>query len=374
MPGDAVHPTGIYYFLGNITSHITHALPLWQAIGGEVIVLSQAAAARLEPYGVPVRVVDDLPRRWRRTGPRWVRTDQYLHVPAAATRTLRFLEDNARVVGFYQLFDFGRRRLRGPRTVHLGHGNWIKPYFSSRNRVELLRQHDHVAAPGPYGRSVMEALGIESCRLRDLGVARSDEVVARKGPRVLTPELRRVVGDPGGARGFTYVPTFWGTSSVAGVGLRLVEQVRDDQVLLVRLHPQTPGHLVEAYRSRAAGRRNVHLVLDDAPGRGLLDVLAAADVVIGDVSSVMLEAILLDKPLVFVVDDSSIGMLTGEHPVSGVVDSSVLLRADDDLPSRLDAAVEGGIDSPAWQAAKERLFYHGDGTSVRHLQEFIESL
>ena len=116
--------------------------------------------ARLEPYGVPVRVLDDLPRRWRRTGPRFVRTDQYLHVPGAARRTVRFLEDRARVVLFYELFDFGcRGRLHGPKTLFLSHGNGIKPYLSGRDRVRLVAAHDYVAAPGPYGRSAMERRG-----------------------------------------------------------------------------------------------------------------------------------------------------------------------------------------------------------------------
>lgn len=364
----------VVYFLGNVTSHVVHALPLWREIGGEFVVLSHEACRRLETYNVPVRALDDLPRRWQRTGPRLRRTDQYLHVPGSAARTLRFLEDNARVVVFYELFDFGRRRPRVSHTVHLGHGNWIKPYFSGRNRVELLGRHDHVVAPGPFGRSVMEAMGIESRQLRELGVARSDEVVARKGPRKLTPELLRVIGEPAGAHIFTYVPTYWGPSSAESVGLELVRSVRDDQIMLVRLHPQTPGRLVAAYREAARSRPHVHLLLGDAPGLGLIDLMAAADAVIGDVSSVMLEALLLDKPLVFAGGDDALEILHG-HPITQVVERSTVLRPGASaVDLALDSALTAGIDSLLWAETKRRLFYHADGTSVRHLADFIGSL
>ena len=93
-----------------------------------------------------------------------------------------------------------------------------------------------------------------------------------------------------------------------------MQQVRPDQVLLVRLHPQTPEPIVARYRRLADERPHVHLMLDDSPGRGLLDLLAAADVVVGDLSSVMLEAVLLDKPLVFAVDEESTPILTGSTP------------------------------------------------------------
>ncbi|MGC4110483.1 MAG: CDP-glycerol glycerophosphotransferase family protein [Nocardioides sp.] len=369
-------PADVFHFLGNITSHGAHALPVWQHAGGEFVVLSRRARSALAAHAVPVRMLDDLPRRWRRTGPRLERTDQYLHVPGAARRTIRFLEERARVVLFYELFDFGRRRrLHGPKTVFLSHGNSVKPYFSGRDRVELLHRHDYVAAPGPHGRRVLEGLGVPSGRLVDLGVARTDQVVARRGPRRLSPELEARLGDVSGATVVTYVPTYWGPSSVDGLGLELVRQVRPDQVLLVRLHPQTPAPIVRAYAELAVHRPHVHLALTDTPGRSLLDLLAAADVVVGDLSSVMLEAILLRRPLVFAVCDESLGLLTGDHPFSAVVAESTLLRHGvTDLDRALDEAIVRGIDARVWEETAAQLFFHADGTCGQRMVEFVDSL
>ena len=52
---------GIYYFLGNIPQHITHALPLHALIGGTIIVTSKAALDTLAPYDIPAVYIDDAP-------------------------------------------------------------------------------------------------------------------------------------------------------------------------------------------------------------------------------------------------------------------------------------------------------------------------
>jgi CDP-glycerol glycerophosphotransferase (TagB/SpsB family) len=184
-----------------------------------------------------------------------------------------------------------------------------------------------------------------------------------------------MIGDVGEARVVTYVPTYWGPSSVEGLGLELVQQVRSEQILLVRLHPQTPEPIVARYRQLADERPHVHLMLDDAPGRGLLDLLAAADVVVGDLSSVMLEAVILDKPLVFAVDQESAPLLTGEHPVSAVVAESTVLRPGaTDIASSLAAAMSRGIDREVWARTTDELFFHADGTCVQHIAGFVRSL
>ncbi len=371
MVGDG---DGVYYFLGNVTSHIVHALPLLSAVGGEVVVLSESARDRLAAYDVPVRVCDDLPRRWRRTGPRFTRTDQYLHVPRAARRTRAFLESEARVVLFYELFDLTHLRLRTARTVFLSHGNPIKPYFSGRDRFTLLRRYDHVAGLGPYNRDLMVASGLEPDRVAELGIARTDQVVARRGARSISPEIAELVGPTEGRRVFAYLPTFWGASSVQSLGLDIVRDMPESDVLLVRLHPQTPATLVDRYRAIAARKDRVHLLLDDRPGRGLLDVMAAADAVIGELSSVMLEALLLDKPLVFALDDATDALLRGGHPIGDVVARAPSIRSGGDLRDALDRALADGYDQDLWRDVTNRTFFHADGTSVRHLESFVRSL
>ena len=376
MSGTSVSGDGVYHFLGNITSHVVHALPLQRELGGEIVVLSEQARQALAWVDAPVRAIDDLPRRWRRTGRRFTRTDQYLHVPRAARATTRFLEEHARVVLFYELFDFAPAvRLRRPRTVFLSHGVSIKPYLSGRGRLQLLRECDFVAALGPHNRNVLLKSGLEPHRLVNLGLARTDEVVARRGTRTLSPELARLLGPHDSAKVFAYLPTFWGASSVGTVGLRIVSEMSPEHALLVRLHPQTPPELVDRYRALVRSRPHVQLLQGDAPGLGLLDVLVGADAVIGELSSVMLEAILLDKPLLFAVDDDSLDILRGEHPLRAVVEHSTLVRQDfRDLGRTLHQAVDRGIDCGVWRNAADEMFYDADGTSVRHISDFVRSL
>jgi hypothetical protein len=376
MSGTGVRGDGVYYFLGNITSHVVHALPLQRLLGGEIVVLSEQARQALAWVDAPVIAIDDLPQRWRRTGRRFTRTDQYLHVPRAARATTQFLEERARVVLFYELFDFAPAvRLQQPRTVFLSHGAPIKPYYSGRDRIRLLREYDHVAALGPHNKQFLLEAGVEPDRVVDLGLARTDEVVARRGPRRFSPEIARLLGPHDREKVFAYLPTFWGLSSVGTVGLRIVTEIPSDHVLLVRLHPQTPPDLVERYRELVRSRPRVFLLEGDAPGLGLLDILVGADAVIGELSSVMLEALLLDKPLLFAVDDDSLEILRGVPPLRAVVDHATLLRQDSPHVGQLLAqAIERGIDQGAWSRAMREMFYDADGTSVRHIAEFVRSL
>lgn len=61
--------------------------------------------------------------------------------------------------------------------------------------------------------------------------------------------------------------------------------------------------------------------------------------------------------------------------MSAVVARSTLLppRATD-LAAALDAAVSRGIDREVWAGAIDQLFFHADGTCVRHIAGFVRSL
>ena len=115
--------------------------------------------------------------------------------------------------------------------------------------------------------------------------------------------------------------------------------------------------------------------MEDRPGLGLMDLLQASDAVIGDLSSVMVESLLLDRPLVFGVDEPTLDVLTSGRPIGGIVQGSITIRSGlRDIDRRLDAAVDYGVDSMLWAQAKEQLFFHADGTAARHIAQFVHTL
>ena len=97
--------SGIYYFLGNITSHIIHALP-YQQLGGTFVVLSDKAKKEVEAYNVPVINLDNKPFKLTRFGYKVKLVHHYTKIDKRLKKTVDYLKSHARVVIFYELYDF----------------------------------------------------------------------------------------------------------------------------------------------------------------------------------------------------------------------------------------------------------------------------
>ncbi|HEY1835511.1 MAG TPA: CDP-glycerol glycerophosphotransferase family protein [Candidatus Saccharimonadales bacterium] len=368
---------GIYYFLGNISSHILHALPLHKELGGTFVVLSGKAKREVEKYGVPVIAIDDKPSKLTRFGFRFKPIYHYLSIDKDLKRTVDYLNKNAKVVLFYELYDFDESiRLTKPKTVFLTHGNMLKDYMANAGRLELIKQYDYMAALGPIvKKQFIEHGGMNPAQLVDLGVARTDELYELRKDKALRSKVTWELGVNPRKKIVAYLPTFWGVSSIYNTGKELLRNINDSYTVLFRLHPQVPAKIRQEYQAIVSSRENIFWADERLhPSLTLPAVLCASDVILGDVSSVVLEAILVEKPLIFVYD-------VGEHRQSPddykfireVVDWSEHIDMDNvaDTNKILAEALEKGIDHKIWQATKDQTFYHHDGSSVEAIAEFV---
>jgi CDP-glycerol glycerophosphotransferase (TagB/SpsB family) len=372
---------GIYYFLGNITSHIIHALPLYQKLGGTFVVLSHDAAHRLEKYDVPVLVLNDRPHEWRRFGWHIKPVAEYTQIGPPLKKTVAYLNEHAKVVIFYELFEFAPSvQLSGPKKVFLTHGNMLKSYMSMYpKRLEIIKSYDHMAAIGPYlKRQFIEKDGIAPTKLVDLGIARTDQVVATAGKVEPPAGLLGQLGIDSSKPIFAYMPTFWGPSTIYNLGKQIVADFPDKYTLVFRPHPQTPRKILREYEHIISHKDNVIYAPEGRYDElGLLDLYRASSAIIGDVSSVMLEAVLLDKPLIFAYDDGMHGQDASTYSqIAAVADWSQHLAGDNigQLESVLDKALASGASPTVWSETKSNIFFHTDGTSVRSIYEFVLSI
>lgn len=376
MHGDGNN--GVYYFLGNIPSHILHALPLYKKLGGTFVVLSHKARRELEKYNVPVIVLNNYPYRLKRFGVKLKPVSNYLSIDDRFKKTTDFLEANAKVVIFYELYDFQPSvRLSRPKTIFLTHGNMIKNYMAQNNRLKILEQYDYMAAIGPVlKRQLIERDGVDAVKLVDLGIARTDEIVQNRGRIVIHPELPVT----GTLPVISYTPTFWGASSIYGTGLEIVRNFPDSLTLLFRPHPQTPHKVLKNYLSVIKTKPNILYVPDGQyKDVGLKEIIDASSVIIGDVSSVMLEAILSNKPLVFAydADPKAAALQKGDYAsIRGIVDYSEHLDIDNAkyVEGIIENAIKKGVDQRLWKTTSEQLFFHSDGTSTAAIETFVQSL
>ena len=356
---------GVYYFLGNVTSHVVHALPLYEQLGGTIVVLSNRARDELAAQGVPSIAIDDRP-------------DEFLKLSRHLGDTIDYLDQHAKVVVFYEMFLLPRQlRNSGCTKIFLWHGNALKSFMTmNRMRQRAVKGYDYIASLGPINRArLIDEQGFDPGQLVDIGIARTDEVVRHRGQVVVSPDLIAETGIDPARKIVSYVPTYWGVSSIHTLGKKIVAGFPDEHTLIFRPHPQTPTDLLDEYTDLIGDRPNIVY----APhGRyehvGLLETLDASSLIIGDVSSVMLEAILLDKPLLFARDPGGADE-DDLRPIHELVERAGQIDASNvgALAQILDQTMRRGIDHDVWEQTKDAMFFHHDGTSVAAIKEFVES-
>lgn len=370
---------GIYYFLGNITSHILHALPLYRELGGTFVVLSDKAKREVEQYGVAAINLDNKPNKLQRFGPKFKRVYHYLIINKSLKKTTDFLNTNAKVVLFYELYDFSPDvRITKPETVFLTHGNMLKDYMSNNNRLEILKQYSYMASMGPYMKQKLLAYGVEPSKLIEIGIARTDEIVKNSGKVVIGVNFENLPNFNPDKKIIAYLPTFWGPSSISTVGKDIVKNFPDNYTLIFRPHPQTPRKILREYQAIIENKRNVIYAPEGRyNGCSLIEIFNASSAIIGDVSSVMLEALLTKKPLIFAdVDDDN---HQSDNPYIAIKDivnysqkiDTMTVNTLDDVLAR---ALSKGVDEKMWEAALTQNFFTHNGDAVRAIAKFIRRL
>lgn len=353
---------GIYYFLGNISSHLSHALPLFKKLGGTFIVLSQEPYEYLGGLGLPVLMLDDRPDLFLEFSPRQI------------PKTLEYINANAKVVIFYEVFSISEN-IRPPQIM-LTHGLSFKDYYIDW-RQKIIPFYTRIAGLGPDWRRKTVKAGAKECQILDVGLARADDIIKIKGrikhQRRLSKELRL---NPR-KKFITYMPTWWGETSVEELGLQLIFNMSEEYNLIFRPHPATPKeiisryvHLIETEKLNATyvpeGRyENIDLQL----------VYEASTAFIGDLSSVMLDAVLTDKPILFAFNKDLRAHSRMYSPIREVFSSNshVTLRNVSQINDLLAEAVAKGIDKNAYQLSKARTFFGLEGQNIEKIIAAIKS-
>ena len=253
--------------------------------------------------------------------------------------------------------------------------------MDNANRKSIIKQYDYMAALGPFlKQQFIEKDGINPEQLIDIGIARTDEIVKKQGITEVPTRLASDLGIDPKKPIVSYLPTFWGASSIYHTGKEIIRYWPTEYTLLFRPHPQTPKKILREYLKIVKSKPFASIIF--APeGRyanlSLTDVYTMSSAIIGDVSSVMLEAILTDKPLVFAYDTPANRQNeTDYQAIKEVVDFSQSITPEN-VPSLRDiihTALQNGVDDRAWSDTSRRTFFHNDGTSVQAIAGFVRSL
>ena len=258
--------------------------------------------------------------------------------------------------------------------VNVGHGTISKGYYFTDNIwTERENWVDLLCVPGDYAAGCCSR--ILRTRVAATGMPKLDPVFSGRHSRAALCAAYDV--DPS-HRLVLYAPTFnEDLSSVYLFTDRFAELAAPDRTLFVKLHGSTRPDTIAAYRSLAAATPGVVFVDDP----NIAPCLGGTDVLISDVSSVVMEFMALDKPVIL-FDHPHMTRYHGYNPNDiehawrdlgtrvGSLDETrdvldeVLAHGDDRGPRRRDYAArlfadrEGGASARVWRATLDTRAAH----------------
>ncbi len=257
------------------------------------------------------------------------------------------------------------------KRVFVGHGIISKGGFYTDN--PLVRREnlaDLICVPGEWHKDILSRNVFSPIAVT--GFIKSDRLF---GPSACTREaFCHNHAIPPEKRIVLYAPTFNAElSAIPTLGERVVELCDPDTYMVIKLHTMTDIRWVELHR-RLVGR---HPHVRFLEGIDVTPAMAAADILVSDVSSVVVEFMALDRPVIAVNNPR-------QHEYDGYIPTDVEYRVRDaclqvGTVEELTAAVQRSFAFPNELSEKRRqyaeaLCYGRDGHSAQRAAEAVIQL
>ena len=241
-----------------------------------------------------------------------------------------------------------------------------------------MKNFDFIAAHGPHKEALLLEWGIHPEKMLRIGITRSDELIKNRG-KVINQDLVYKITGLKGKKIISYLPTWWGSVvSVEDIGKEIIRKINDDYILIFRPHPDTPGELIKEYEKLIQHRRNViYLPENRFRNISLVDILLMSNMFIVDCSSVLTDAILTDKPIMFALSGNCHEPIEEIYkPMKEVFEYSIKLTMDkvDGINEYIKSSLNKKINLDAWNTVRRRICYGLEGNSTEKLVEFIRDL
>jgi CDP-glycerol glycerophosphotransferase (TagB/SpsB family) len=331
---------------------------MYDLVGGTVVVTSRAAVDTLATYNISVIHIDDVP-------------ELFLELDQRIENTINYLNGNAKVVFVYETFVFKKIKLTAP-TIMLSHGVPLKDYWVDWKIKTVIQNYTYIATLGAFMKQQLTERGVPESMFIDIGLSRNDLIINRQA-KYSRREFLKLLPNYKGQSIVSYMPTYWGATSVFDTGIEIFSNISDNYYLIFKPHPQTPLETIEKYHQIIAQKQHTHYISEEKAD--LLSLYKYTDVIIGDMSSVVADAILADKPLVFAYGGNENQQDKRlYHPIREVQTTSFSISAGqgDCIDLVVDAARhEKHIRKKAYRSVAERLFFNLDGNSRNSLAELI---
>ncbi len=358
----------LFYFLGNVPAHMLHGLSIYRELGGECIVLTKEAQEFCKMKGLKFRMLDEYPEIM----------DEF--DLSRLSKTIDYLNNQQGVIIFFHTFNI-IYELKSLTKIMLFHGNGLKARLYLHDhpwRGPILKECDFVLACGPYRETLLMDLGIQPEKMIRTGLTRSDYLIKNSGKVINQDKIHQITGLKNN-KIISYLPTWWGDIlSVTDLGKEIIKNISDEYILVFRPHPNTPDELIEEYDKLIKKRDNIICLPENKfSDITLMDIILMSDMFILDWSSILTDAILTDKPIMFALSENMKNQLKEIYdPVKEIFEDSVKLTMDNvtRINELLVKSLNEKISPDAWSTVKRRICYGLEGNSTEQLVTFIEDL
>ncbi|MBZ0265813.1 CDP-glycerol glycerophosphotransferase family protein [bacterium] len=258
----------------------------------------------------------------------------------------------------------------GGRVVNVNHGLISKGTFYTKNPVVLReRGANLICVPGPYHAEILRQSIQKPIVIT--GVLKFDPIFQG----VMTREkLRQEYGIPENERVVLFAPTYNLELSAVPVVVDRIRDIVDEKTwLLVKLHGMAPATWIEMYRLLSKLEEKIIFIEDS----DLAPPLVASDVVISDVSSAFMEAVILDRPVILV--NNPLQRSFAMYDPSDIEYSWREVGVEVDSSQQMLLAVEHALEHPEYKRELrnfygEKLAGSRDGNAAQRACEAILQL
>ena len=251
--------------------------------------------------------------------------------------------------------------------VNVGHGLTSKGcFFTTRPTIRRENLADLICVPGKLHEQIL--LKNVFVPVKVTGFITSDYLYSNR--RDLRAEFCRLHGIDQNKINILYAPTYNDELSAIPVLRKTIFQLADSRHhLIIKLHGMTDRYWVDMLKAKAAVNPDATFISTG----DLAPCLAAADLLISDVSSAYVEFMLLDKPIILVDNPRK------SEIVHNLEDIEYKLRDACTVVNNLEqlkTEVNKNLSSPDIHSAKRRFYsqqicFRQDGKAVKRTGEAI---
>jgi len=257
------------------------------------------------------------------------------------------------------------------------HGTSDKKYEGGNSiAIDKLSKYDYLLLSGPKNKKRLQDIGVkrEDGSLIEAGCLRFDDYLEGSYSRDKTADILNIRDRE--RKNILYAPTWkFGNGTFKEYASYLIEKLTEDYNLILRPHYHDRRWGVFLYwLAKLKGKKHLYFSKPhDVLLHDTYSVFAVSDLLISDISSVIYEYLITQKPIILIEND-----FQHRHHMPAEMDIVPLVdhfKKGEDLHQLISRNLENAdLDRRKYKQLLENCFYRTKGGAVNYLSDFLKQL